>query len=194
MRLDRIARELAQDVFVRHGPRERSARRGAGVHQERREREASRHTIPVHRRLDGGEAVSAAVHSGLCRWLRLPRRIAAAGEPRARRACRPPIRARRCASGRISSPPRTTGDAARRHPHGARRRPAVAACAVRRQARSRRARQSDAEIDAHIRATGITVHHPARHLPDGQARRRGGGRSRIARARRRSACAWSTLR
>ena len=133
MRLDRIARRAGEVVSVRHRARERSARRRPGVSQDRRGREAPRHPVSVQRRLDGGEALSAAVPAGLRRRLRLPRRAAAAAEPRPRRA-----RLRR--SARAAAHPaeflrrrRRPQDAARRHPHGARRRPPVAAGAVRRQ-------------------------------------------------------------
>ena len=67
--------------------------------------------------------------------------------------------------------------------------------AVRRRARSRRARrQSDAEIDAHIRATGDHGASPARHLPHGRATTTGGGRRASCACAASRGCAWSMPR
>ena len=65
---------------------------------------AARHPAALQRRADDGAALSSAVHAALRRRLRLPRRAAAAGEPRPGRARLAPIRGSRRASARISSP------------------------------------------------------------------------------------------
>ena len=152
--------ELARAYFAAKAS-QRSAGRDHGIPEERARRAAARHPAPVRRRADDGSPLLPAVLPALCRQLRLPRRGVAAGKPRPASA-RLGRSARAAASGRISSRPRRTGRLARRACAWSAR--SARAGALRRLSRREIAPGPNAgrreTIDAHIRATAITVHHP----------------------------------
>ena len=159
MRLDRIALELAKTYFFGTGI---AATCRAACMAFLRSR-AGRRDCPtcnccLPRAPHDREPVPAAVHAALRRRLRLPRRRAAAGKPRPARA------GLRRSAPAAAHPPEfplhraRLGDLARRAAAWCARSPSRRRCSRSSPPRSHPGRQnrSDAELDAHIRRTGIT--------------------------------------
>ena len=162
MRFDRIVAALVSRLFSRRRHRRRSADRPARVLEIAPRCGAARRRTHLQRGAVYRNALSSAVPPSL-RGRAMPagpwccgRKAAAAS------SWFPPIREQPCASGRIFLPPTTTGR---------RCAPAFAwsatSAARRRWPRSWRGRSrratapvADADLDAHIRASSITVHHP----------------------------------
>ena len=163
MRLDRIAPCACRRLSARQRHRDRAAGAADGLSQEPPGRAAARRAAPLQRRADdGGAAICGRSGRPYADGFALPRGGAAAGKPRrARRSPRPirgaPLRIRqnflatdndwqtlraglRIARDVLPAERRCAPSSAREVAPGA--------------------RAADAELDAHIRTTGITVHHP----------------------------------
>ena len=162
MRLDRLAVELGKAYFFGTGIASETARRRHGLPEG-----PHADALPDMQLLFGAGA--DVCQGRTCRRSRSPMSTGSAAAPWccARKAAAGwnwprPTRGGRRASAELSRHRPRLGSAAGRVAAGARGRAAGAARRVRRRPRSRPGpeRVSDADIDAHIRATGITVHHP----------------------------------
>ena len=191
------SRDLAEAHFRRHRHRDRAADRDDGVPEDAAGRDAARHPAPVRRRADDGDAVSAAVHAGPMRtalpaasWCCGRRAAATSRSPRADPRAAPRIRQNFLAT---DDDWKTCATACGWCATSCRQ-PPLAPFVAREIAPGANA-VDDADLDAHIRATGITVHHPLGTCRMGRAiGPHGGGRSASCACGASTACASSTPR